>query len=311
MTIRTITLAAALAVAVAGCGGGAGGTVPVPSVAAPTAVPATPQSTTRGVAIITIPALTRPASARSRRPSWVSPSTVSLAITTTRESDKYGFYNVVQVGPTAPNCVAASGGARTCTVPFPAPPGVVDVSIYAYDASDPSYGTQVAAVQANAMTFTAGTDNSHAFVLGGIIGQALTLAASATTVSATGGPTDITVPVAVRDWDGNAISGALDAPLCVMLSDTGSTFSLTAPGGTAHTCAMPSAPAGSASAAIPSGTGLAITDTSALATITVHYNGTGADTAKLTIATTSMDSFTLLDSYQRQPIYQTISLAAQ
>lgn len=305
MTIRSGLALTAIALALSGCGGG-GGASTVPAMPSAQSAPTAPQGSTRGVATITIPARSSSTSAGKRSTKWISPSTYSLVITTTPQtptSAGTGTSTIVPVTPTSSNCTTLQSGGRQCSVPFPAVPGTDEVTIYAYDASDPARATPLAAIDQRGVPFAAGVDNSMSFVLGGIIGRAFTFTPQpSATLTAANGPQTVTVPLVVMDYDGNPIGAKLDAPLCVLLTNPGGKFSLTTPAAGAPICAMPAAPAG-----VPQGTGVAISDLSQLSALAVHYSGGGADTASLTIATTSMDSFTLLST----SIYQTITLTAQ
>jgi hypothetical protein len=84
-----------------------------------------------------------------------------------------------------------------------------------------------------------------------------------------GTPATITIPLAVTDYRKNPISGLLDSPLKITLSNTTS-FAFASP------------------AAQPDGS-VSIADTSKTPSVTLSYNGNTAPVT-LTIATTSFDS---------------------
>ena len=296
-SIRSALVAALLAASLAACGGG--GTTP-----APASTSAGTSAAARGTASIFIPARTTASSTR-RTPLWVSPSTKSVTIQITRESDHNSTYFTAVTTPTAPNCAAATGGT-VCQIPFGAPPGVDDVSIYAWDFADPGPAAPLASYAHNAVTFTAGADNSMTFTLGGIIGAPMSFAAPPTFTA--GQPADFTVPLALKDRDGNAIAGPLDAPLCVVLVNAAGQnhFTVTAPaangaGISGVGCVVPP---GTGKTTPPTQPGLGVLDTSLAGSVTIHYDGTAGSNASLTIGTQSMDSAYMI------PVFTTIPFAS-
>lgn len=293
MRTRPALAAALLTIAVAACGGG--GSTPAPSPA--TGASGTTLGTARGTASIFIPARATTAGTR-RTPQWVSPSTQSISIQITRESDHNTTYYKAVTTPSAPNCAPVQGGTQ-CQIPFGAAPGLDDVLVYAWDRADPGVALQLAAYARNAVNFSAGADNSMTFTLGGILGRLPP--SSPPTTFPSGAPADFSVALNPADADGNPITGPLDAPECVVLVNSGSAghFTLTAPaasgpGISTVPCLLPP---NSGGAQPPTQAGVGILDPSKVATVTVHFDGTAGAGAQLTIGSQSMDTWQLNGAY--------------
>ncbi|HEY4439935.1 MAG TPA: hypothetical protein VGN14_05735 [Candidatus Elarobacter sp.] len=295
MRTRFPIAAALLAVAVAACGGGGGGVTP----SSTKTTPNNAQGTARGTASIFIPARTATASTK-RMPSWVSPSTQSVTIQITRESDRVQTFFTAVTTPGSTLCASVTGGVQ-CQIPFGAPPGVDDIQIYAMDGPDPGTALELASYVKNGVTFTAQADNSMTFTLGGIFASfPLTMPAPAFTA---GTPSDYTIAFTAADIDGNAITGPLDAPFCVVVVNGGS--------GSAFTLKTPAAGAAGISSVpcvIPSNTtagatqpttqaGLGILDGSQVSSIVVHYDGTAGATGALYVGTQSFDTRAMIGMY--------------
>ena len=286
MNTRRAIAAAIIALSVAGCGGGS-------SVAPqPGAKPLLDNTlgTARGTASVLIPA-GRASTSATRGPRWVSPSTQSISISVTRESDHLGTYFKAVTTPSAPNCTPVTGGTL-CQIPFGAPPGVDDLVIYAYDGPDPGASAPLASYARNGVSFNAMADNSMSFTLGGILGSIPPL--NPAPFSA-GTASDYTVQLNLRDIDGNPITGLLDAPLCVVIAAGGTShFTITSPAaGSAGTSSVPCVipPRQGGSGPVPPATaGIGIVDASKVPSVTVHYDGQGTSTAQLAIGSQSIDT---------------------
>jgi hypothetical protein len=293
MRTRPALAAALLMIAAAACGGG--GSTPAPPAA--TGSSGNTLGTARGTASIFIPTRVQ-TSGTARKAQWVSPSTQSISIQITRESDHYGTYYVAVTTPTAPNCAAVQGGTQ-CQIPFGAAPGLDDIVVYAWDRPDAGMGWQLASYARNAVNFTAAADNSMTFTLGGILGSLPP--ASAPTTFPSGTAADFSVALNPADIDHNAITGPLDAPMCVVLVNSGSAahFTLTAPaavgpGISTVPCVLPPNTGGPQP---PTQAGIGILDPSKVGTVKVHYDGTPSASAQLTIGSQSIDTQQISGTY--------------
>ena len=292
--------------AVTGCSGG-GSATPPPANAAAT------NGTARGTATIVIPAHGK-SIASNRRAQWVSPSTKSIYITITRESDHLATTTSATTTPTSPNCVPGSGGSTVCTLPFSAPPGVDDIGNFAGDYPDPGYAYDLSTYQKNGVTFTAGSDNSMSFVMGGIVASALGVHARTRNdhlrLRWSPGRDD---PADRRGCGrefhrraarcGVVCRGPKRKWACRRMDARDPCA-----GRFRHVRRMPDPGTGSVgnSSGAPTASGLGVIDTSLVPALKMHYSGAGASTVTVTIGTTSLDFST-----QNLPsIFTTLTLTA-
>jgi hypothetical protein len=136
---HTRSLLAALTLLLAGCGGGGGGSATVPGGSpvmtpstAPSTAPTTSPSSWKQTAKVTLswhlPATK--ASAKARKPQYVSPSSAGLSVTIVSVNGSTTLPSWAAPGSfsfslsTSTNC-SVSSGIETCAVTVPAPPGTV------------------------------------------------------------------------------------------------------------------------------------------------------------------------------------------
>jgi hypothetical protein len=137
-SVFAASLLALVASVATGCsGGGGGGVALAPQTAAPAATATAASSATASISFsVTVPQLTS-ASARTRRPDYVSPSTKSLIATFLLQganaSQTQTFYIDVQPANN-PNCTRSTAASTVCVATFTLPQGgVYTASILAYD----------------------------------------------------------------------------------------------------------------------------------------------------------------------------------
>ena len=157
---------------------------------------ATGASTTTSIAIaLFVPAATQPT--YKRRLKYVSASTHSVTI-----GINGGAAVALDVGPSSPQCVPASGGSQ-CSLTATAPPGNDTFSVVAWD--EPAGAGNALSRTSVAATVTAGQTNTLPLTLNGVVG-AVTVALP---VSAPASGLAVTLPVVVNvmDPDNNVIVG--------------------------------------------------------------------------------------------------------
>jgi streptogramin lyase len=199
--------ASLLASALADCsGGGAAPNAPPTSVAGsvelrfPPAAPA-PSTTTS-----------------SKRRQFLSPSTASVSIAISGVTAPV----IANVANNSPDCTTAGNG-RTCTVAVSAPPGAVTFTVTLYDganATGKKLGTGTAT-----QAIVSGAPYTVAIGVTGIAGSVQIAAAQVAFIPGT--PSSTTVTVAVKDADGNTISGNYASPITLTTSDTTGAFTFT------------------------------------------------------------------------------------
>ncbi len=240
------------------CSGG-GGSAPAPVTPVPTTAPtaAASQAKATGNATIFIPNASK-SKAAARKRNWVSPSTQLVDILSTAADGEQDDV-VTAVTPTSPNCTGQTGG-RSCTVGFEALPGSNTIQINAFDQNPEFYANLVAAAVSTGVTITGGGANSLSFVLGGVVGQPITLSPASFSVTS-GTPQTLTLSIVGSDVDGNPIA-LYDSPLSISQTDTSGTYTLST---------------------------TSIADSSVTPSITIGYNGGSASTT-ITVATTSANT---------------------
>ena len=213
---RLFTFAIVLALTACGGGGGGGSTTPVATpTTAPTTSPAsnlvTPQFSLR------IPAPGSKTSSTKRSPKYISPSTLSVKITLT--SDSAGINPTSITGNPATTSIPAGTCTAGCTVPGPpSPPGSDTFTITTYDTST---GTGNALSTATTtVTIVAGTANSNAVTLNGIVASIAIAGVPATNAFAAGTPNSSNLTVTASDADGNTITGTYNNAITVSDPDT-------------------------------------------------------------------------------------------
>ncbi len=199
----------------AACGGG-GSSGPNP--AATTAPIVGTSIMTHGNAVLTIPnRIPAPASSNRRVPKFVSPSTVSVAISVNGGAPAYSDVSV-----NSPLCTAGSNG-RVCTVPFTAPVGSDTVSVKLYDAAAGA-GTLLGTGTATA-TAAAGATFSVTVPVSPIAAYVsnISVSWSGTNYLVAGTRNSLTLSFTFLDPDGNTIvastSPSLSSPLTITSND--------------------------------------------------------------------------------------------
>jgi hypothetical protein len=234
MSMKKRVSAALTVVALLGlsaCGGG-GGT--------PSAVPAGPAASKHALATFTIK-IPNAVSAQgaARRPNYISPNTqsASIQLVSVNGTASKQAATVVALTPGSPNC-SSSTGTLVCTASVPAPAGSDVFSLTLFSAANAG-GSQLSSGTVTA-TIVAGTTNTVALTLNGIV-SAVTL--SATTATITGGAA-ATIPLTVTatDASGATIVGPGNYSPAITLTDSDtsghtklSSATVAAPGGSAIT----------------------------------------------------------------------------
>lgn len=206
--------AAVMLLAVTGCGGR---TLTVPS-----PVPSGGAAATQTALITFVVQIPQQATAASRKPLYVSPSTRVIVATVTPAGG----------GPTTtvPNACAPS----QCTVPIPAPIGLDNFSISLYDAGQ----VNLLSTGSTTQVIVAGQTNTVKVTFGGVIAQ-IVLSPNTFTF-ADGISTSDPIAVNALDADGNTIvaPGAYTSPIALSSGDKSGAItiapaSITGPGSTA------------------------------------------------------------------------------
>ncbi len=190
-------------------------------------MPTGPSGTSSAALVVKIPA---PAAAgHAVRPSYISPSTQSLAVSVGGESSTV----VANLTPSSPGCVPATGSTPlTCTVTVTAPVGSDTFTVTMYDGLNASgnvlsKGSVTANVSANQTTPIHVVTNGTVCAISVTLGNPSPPQGTAATIPVT---------VAVYDAAGNVIiaPGSYSAPIALSDSDskytTLSTATVTAPG---------------------------------------------------------------------------------
>jgi len=202
-----------------GCGGSSSH-IPAATPVATASVPTSAAAASVTISVF-VPSPTQ-ALAR-RRSKYVSASTQSVSV-----AIDGALPVAINVGPTSPQCVAASGGSQ-CSLSIGAPPGNDSFSVIAWDA--PGGAGNVLSRALLAFTVAAGHVNAIPLTLDGVISSvAVTLP-----VPNPAAGLAVTLPVAVNayDADGNDIIGpgsyadASGNPVTIALSDSDSSGATT------------------------------------------------------------------------------------
>lgn len=186
----------------AGCGGGGGQTASGQSPILPGTPTAPATAAPQGKATVTLRIVIPPASSASavtRRPRYVSPSTNSLSF-----AQAGTVTTVVSLAPGSPNCTTGAGGARTCTVNVNATAGQNQTFTVETFASTNGTGTPLS-VQTIVATILPNTSNPLTFVLNGVVAS-LTAAFAVPTLPY-GLAANTTLTVNALDASGNIIVG--------------------------------------------------------------------------------------------------------
>ena len=250
-----------LSLAISGCAGGSSSRM-LP-VARATSLPATTQQSGATATLkITIPRGAA-ASARKRRPNYVSPATNSLTI-----AQNGGAPTTIALTATSSDCSATSG-ALVCSLQFPVAPGMNQSFTVKTFASIDGSGTPLS-LQTIIATIVANQANSLNFTLAGVV-TSLSVALSQWTLQA-GQPGTVNVVVNALDPSGNTIVGpgtfsdANGNPVVVTLADSDTSGA----------------------------TQLGTTSVAQAATIPLTYNGsTGVGTLTITATATNFASKTI------------------
>ena len=232
MNKRALIVASLLVLA--GCGGGGGGSsavAPPPPVPSPTATPVA----ALGSATLTL-SIPRATSAGQVLPQFVSPGTTSISIVINSVDGNTtlpaGVPRTTTVALTTtganPPCTASPSG-QTCTVPIPAPTGVVNYTFSLLDASN-----NVLAVATVSFTIAAGSNNpSLRAVLNGVVKTVSVFIPQFSSGTSFSGP----ITVNAYDASGALIVGGAPyfAPFTLTDGDTSGHTSLTNGGTTGLT----------------------------------------------------------------------------
>jgi len=208
-----------LAFALADCSGGG---------AAPGA---TTPSSVAGSLELRFPA-TAPAASTSAskiRPQFLSPSTESVSIAISGVAAPI----IANVANNSPDCTT-TGNGRTCTIAITAPPGNVTFTVTLYDGANGT-GKKLGTGTAT-QAIVAGTPYTVAIGVTGIAGSVAITAGQIAFIPGT--PSSTTVIVAVKDADGNAISGTYASAITLTTSDTTGAFTFTPASVTSSTQAI-------------------------------------------------------------------------
>ena len=213
MKSRALALAALFVVA--GCGGGGGGaTAPQTPI-----TPSNDQKVTTNL-IIQFPLGVTPASAKARRPQYVSPNStqIRVQVNTVNSAAPPSW---VASDVTTPlvygaggNCTVSAGTA-TCTIPIAAPPGVVNYTITAEDAVPNALARKTQDV-----TIVQGTTNTPTVTLLGVV---KTVSVVGPTLTANTSQTGASLTVSALDASGAQIVGTANFESAITLTDNDAT----------------------------------------------------------------------------------------
>jgi hypothetical protein len=207
-----------LAIALASCSGGGNAALP----SGPTQVD--------GSLRLSIPNTTVTASTSDRRrPQYVSPSAASVSIAVTGVAAPV----VANVAANSPACAAVPGG-RSCNVAVEAPTGSVTFTVTLYDGANAT-GNVLGRGTAT-QTISSGAPFAVALGVDGVAGALSVTAGQATFIAGTAATTP--VAVALKDADGNTISGTYASAVTLTNSDTTGAFTLSATTVTSSTQAV-------------------------------------------------------------------------
>jgi sugar lactone lactonase YvrE len=252
---------ASLAIVLASCSGGGN----APLAPGPTQVD--------GTLRLTIPTATAATSASDRRrPQYLSPSAESVSIAVTGVAAPV----VANVAANSPACAAVPGG-RSCNVNVEAPTGSVTFTVTLYDGANAT-GNVLGRGTATE-TIAAGTPFAVALGVEGVAGALAVTAGQATFTAGTAATTPVTV--ALKDADGNTITGTYASPVTLTNSDTTGAFTLSATSVTASTQAVTLRYNGSA----------------AVTTATISASASGVPASGITPQTVSVTTTTGLHLY--------------
>ncbi len=252
---------AMLAIVLASCSGG--GNAPLSP--GPTQV--------NGTLKLTIPNATAAAtSSDRRRPQYLSPSAASVSVTVTGVAAPV----VANVAATSPACAAVPGG-RSCNVAVEAPTGTVTFAVTLYDGANAT-GNVLGRGTAT-QTISSGAPFAVALGVEGVAGTLSVTAGQATFVAGTAATTPVTV--AIKDADGNTITGTYASAVTLTNSDTTGAFTLSATSVTSSTQAVTLKYNGSA----------------AVTTATISASAPGVPASGITPQTVSVSTTTGLHLY--------------
>jgi hypothetical protein len=163
---------------------------------------------------IVIPAPASAASEVRRRPTYISPSTVTLVVTAIYGTASPAPGEAVDVSPGSSACVAGSGGARSCTVSVAVQTGATELDVAALDANKHLLAhalVTLPAVSAPVIDITITLGGDPASVVLAIEGGEFAQGYAGTK----------TLDITALDADGNTIGlpGAFDLPISLTVSD--------------------------------------------------------------------------------------------
>jgi len=227
---RSLACCFALALA-SGCGGGAGP-------AAPVGAPSSHDATGTVQLILGVPQSA--ASARLRRPKYLSPATQSVTIDVTPQGSSTpvsGYPQTVSLTTTATGCSSTLASVQ-CTLTLTLSAGAYDTTLTTYDGSGGT-GNVLSAAQSVPFSVIAGTVNTVSISLGGIAASAALIVNTPATMpgdnvngyTLTAGKI-ANVTVLGVDADNNYILGA-GAPAVTLTSSNASEYTVTAAGSSA------------------------------------------------------------------------------
>jgi hypothetical protein len=202
--VGRLTSALTLCLAVSACSSGANVS------ALPPAAATTSATAVRTAIVFTIPGSVRTASG-ARRALYISPDTQSAAIAVNGQAPVS-----INLAANSPNCTPAAGGGRTCTAAIAAPVGTDTFSETLYSGLNAT-GAVLSRGQ-TAAKIVAGTANTVALTLDGVIASLAVVLSNATPPQGT--PATIGVTVDFYDAGGAAIVGPAPFAAPIALSDS-------------------------------------------------------------------------------------------
>lgn len=242
MRLRVVGLLVALGAVLAACGGG--GKSVLPAAAQPAASAATPgqQATKRMAIVLNVPPPSK--QSKARRPFYISPNTLSVAIAAVPNGSGTPSPSELQVFPvTTPSpCATTGAGGETCTFNVTAPYGtdIFYVATFAVASPNPASTTvPLASFVSGAIVISSPgpgpTPSPLAFVLNGVVNSVVLTVPSPdpsntpnTQVFVVASPT--TVPLGITPYDASGapiLADAFLAPIPIIVTPQGQGVGLT------------------------------------------------------------------------------------